>query len=483
MRISAQLSLLQEKIGRAEKEATKRDEETHLLRQQIKDRYATLLKTTDEKETLLQTVESLKSDIAAARKDNEQISADLKANKASVLWFKTELEGTKEALRLKDQDVHVKHVETEELRKQLGELKITLLEKSHMNEGLQEEVDRRQQQAALQEQLALELHTQLDARQTLLKEREEEAGQHTQLINQLHGELGEHQRRIASLEQSMQTREQKLAEQQSILVQKDQELSSQKEGLGKSQQELDGRTMEVQGLRQELENVSSEISKMRLEAQDLQFKCRQIESQIPSSVIMVDAGNQVSAWNKKAESLLGINAQKAIGCDLFNFAFMERERLREGYARCLSDRTTVRIKAIALSSSNDDSALVDVTIHPVLGDSGELQGTMLVMEDVTGQVAVEAELQRKEMEVGELRQRLTDSFKKNAIAALEGDAGKRLRLGNDRVHPVSPVTGVRVVSPVVSQDVSHDLSRKAIAGDLGAGAWFAEGWRCSDAGG
>jgi PAS domain S-box-containing protein len=151
-------------------------------------------------------------------------------------------------------------------------------------------------------------------------------------------------------------------------------------------------------------------------------------------VIIVNNENIITTWNKKAEGLFGVPSTSAIGMNISQVDLMDKERVREGFEQCKKMKEPVMIHSVSLKGDSENRVLTNVTQIPLIDDMGEFQGMMLVIDDVTSFVGIQADLQLKEQEMTDLTKRfqemstklkITTIHTESAIEMLESQSSKK----------------------------------------------------------
>ncbi len=115
-----------------------------------------------------------------------------------------------------------------------------------------------------------------------------------------------------------------------------------------------------------------------------------------SGILVLDLDGAVARWNKAMESLYGRKRGEVLGRtldEIFPAAFLEALR----GSLVLEDHEEIaHIYKLHLPAADGRSLMVNVSIAPFEVVSGERHGTVLILEDVTGRVRLEEQLQHSE---------------------------------------------------------------------------------------
>jgi PAS domain S-box-containing protein len=241
-------------------------------------------------------------------------------------------------------------------------------------------------------------------------------------LPQIQTELQEKQHQIEMLNAEVEIRNKligemknQLTEKQTLLIQRlhdaerlQAELTKQSQELPRKNEELLGLHGDVIRLQQELEKKTVELIHIRTEADSLHFVFDHMENSIPSSVIIVNNDNIITSWNKRAEELFRIPSTTAVGMNISQVGLMGKERVREGFEQCKKKKEPITVHSVSLKDDSETRVLTNVAQIPLLDDSGESKGIMLVIEDVTDVVGMQADLQIKQQEITDLTKRFQD---------------------------------------------------------------------------
>jgi two-component system, NtrC family, sensor kinase len=117
-----------------------------------------------------------------------------------------------------------------------------------------------------------------------------------------------------------------------------------------------------------------------------------------SGILVLDLDGRVVRWNRAMEALQGRLREEVLGHfldEIFPESFLEALRgslvLGEG-----EDDAIAHIYKLHLPSAEGRSVMVNVSIAPFQVGSGERQGTILILDDVTARIRLEEQLQHSE---------------------------------------------------------------------------------------
>jgi len=257
-----------------------------------------------------------------------------------------------------------------------------------------------------------------------------------------------------------------LTEKQTVLIERLQdterlqaELTEQHQELPRKNEELIRLTEEVTRLQQELEKKTTELNHIQTERDNLHFVFDHMENSIPSSVITVNNDNIITTWNKKAEELFGVPATTAVGMNISQVDLMGRERVREGFEHCKKKKEPVTVHSVSLKGDSENRILTNVSQIPLLDNTGESKGMMIVIDDVTDFVGIQADLQIKQQEMTDLTKRFQDMHTSLKVTTINKEpATKMLKTQSDGKD--SPLCILKDDQPIIQGE------KKSLAGDI-----------------
>ncbi|MFH1014112.1 MAG: PAS domain-containing protein, partial [Thermoplasmatota archaeon] len=220
-------------------------------------------------------------------------------------------------LRLKGEDVEAKHLEVIDLRKQITEGKIGLMEKSQIIERLKNEVEKSKNEEAFKERICQELQKELTEKQAEIKLNGEEL---------LTGE-----RTI----QQMQLDFQKLHKDRTI----------KGEDIQAIQVKLDGKEHEISMLQEEIEKKTKEFQEMQTRFEEERKSSKKIEFEISIEELL----NNQSELTQKLQELPKIKTElqeKQYEIEMLNAEVETRNKLIEEMKRQLTEKQTVLIERL-----------------------------------------------------------------------------------------------------------------------------------------
>ena len=179
-----------------------------------------------------------------------------------------------------------------------------------------------------------------------------------------------------------------------------------------------------------------------------------MKDSVSSSVIILDSDGVITGWNKKAVDMFGINTDKAIGKNISKFEFTDRQRLHESLKQCKEAKKSVMVKSLSFVDSNNNRFLTNTSQTPLFNNAGEFKGIMMVIDDVTNIVAIQAELNRKNEEIKSINKRFQETYKNLKLASLEKNS-------TDRFSPELQINRLKSeIKPEAKRFIAGDLDIK-----------------------
>jgi len=135
-----------------------------------------------------------------------------------------------------------------------------------------------------------------------------------------------------------------------------------------------------------LEQKAAEIERLK------DFSENIVES-LNVGVLAVDLGGAVESWNSQLERLLGVPRHEAVGRNLEEV--LPTDLVTELAARASDDRVSSLYK-FHMPSRDGRNLVVNVSIAPLVGKSGERIGRLILVDDITQRMRLEDQLVQNE---------------------------------------------------------------------------------------
>jgi PAS domain S-box-containing protein len=302
-------------------------------------------------------------------------------------------------------DLQIKQDETEMKDHQVQQLQRQSEEKSKELAPLQRELDQMHQELETNKKIEEthnrkleELNAEVKASKSAMNWFKTECEKQQNERQRIGENLEKRDREIQEAKQQLDQRELLLAEKTKIA-------DTLKTSVEQLRQELIKKDNEFHKFEQELENKTKMINEFTIEKDRLDSYLENVNNSLPSSVIIVDKDAKILHWNKKAEELLTIRAETVRGKKLFDVEVLGKERVREGLQRCQQEKKPVLVSSISVKNTQGDISLTDISALPLIDRTGEFQGAVLVMNDVSAIAGLQAELQQKKDELDTITSR------------------------------------------------------------------------------
>jgi two-component system, NtrC family, sensor kinase len=135
-----------------------------------------------------------------------------------------------------------------------------------------------------------------------------------------------------------------------------------------------------------LEQKAAEIERLK------DFSENIVES-LNVGVLAVDLGGSVDSWNSQLERLLDVPRHEAVGRNLEEV--LPADLVKELAARASDDRVSSLYK-FHMPSRDGRNLIVNVSIAPLVGKSGERIGRLILVDDITQRMRLEDQLVQNE---------------------------------------------------------------------------------------
>jgi two-component system NtrC family sensor kinase len=135
-----------------------------------------------------------------------------------------------------------------------------------------------------------------------------------------------------------------------------------------------------------LEQKAAEIERLK------DFSENIVES-LNVGVLAVDLGGSVDSWNSQLERLLSVPRHEAVGRNLEEV--LPADLVKELAARASDDRVSSLYK-FHMPSRDGRNLIVNVSIAPLVGKSGERIGRLILVDDITQRMRLEDQLVQNE---------------------------------------------------------------------------------------
>ena len=158
------------------------------------------------------------------------------------------------------------------------------------------------------------------------------------------------------------------------------------------------RRREVEVVNLELAEQSARLEEAYSQQRDLQEHLVNIMGSITNGIIAVNRKLRVTAWNRAMEAQSGISSGQAIGRDLGEtFPVLQKEEVTKPLRALLQGESgALHVREVEHQSQQKGKLILNIDGYPLKGARGELEGAVLVIEDVTSRAALERQVQQAE---------------------------------------------------------------------------------------
>ncbi len=153
------------------------------------------------------------------------------------------------------------------------------------------------------------------------------------------------------------------------------------------------RTAELEDLNKAFQATAAEARQSEEKFRHMHEENQRLLASIPSILISLDDRARITKWNRAAVDAFALPADAAIRKQLGDLAIAwNRAQLAECIADCLAQRRSATLDEFAVRRPNGDPGFLSISIAPVFGRAGDLQGILLLGTDITERRNLETQL-------------------------------------------------------------------------------------------
>ncbi len=122
---------------------------------------------------------------------------------------------------------------------------------------------------------------------------------------------------------------------------------------------------------------------------------------ICSILIVADEDGIINKWNSVAETTFGIKARDALGRSVAESGiYWDYDRVKGAVAECMRRAAPTRVEDVEFRYFNGETGYISVSLNPIVDESGQSRGVLLMGRDVTVRKNMEAQLLQSEKMAG-----------------------------------------------------------------------------------
>ncbi len=153
--------------------------------------------------------------------------------------------------------------------------------------------------------------------------------------------------------------------------------------------------------------VGKALSEASKEIKTLDFYHQAIINTMKPALIVLNKSNIITTWNPAAEQMWTIKSDYALGRNFYEMGMGDRmPGISDAIRDAQRDKRPVVLKENQIITQRGEKRYVDVTVVPLIGQSGNVEGTILMMDDVTDDKRLRDELKRTNEEQQELNAKM-----------------------------------------------------------------------------
>lgn len=162
------------------------------------------------------------------------------------------------------------------------------------------------------------------------------------------------------------------------------ELETTNEELQSTNEELETMNEELQSTNEELQTVNDELQRRGEELNQANAFLQSILTSLKGGVVVLNRDLQVQIWNYKSEDLWGLRHEEAIKQNFLNLDIgLPVDKLRQPIRICLSGEINQASKVIVNAINRRGKSIqCQVNCSPLMGSQGQIQGVILLMEEL-----------------------------------------------------------------------------------------------------
>ncbi len=202
------------------------------------------------------------------------------------------------------------------------------------------------------------------------------------LIKRLQRELEASRRDLETAYEELQSTNEELETTNEELQSTVEELETTNEELQSTNEELETMNEELQSTNEELETVNEEMGRRSTDLLRLNLYLTSILGSLEDGVIVMDLDYRVQMWNERAADQWGLREEEVRGKEFFALDIgLPVHELRPYVKQAASDPAYHAELEVSGHDRRGKSVICKVTCMPLAAETGEVQGTILLVKD------------------------------------------------------------------------------------------------------
>jgi PAS domain S-box-containing protein len=148
---------------------------------------------------------------------------------------------------------------------------------------------------------------------------------------------------------------------------------------------------------EETERINRQLRQSGIDLELMKLYNENIIRSIPNGILVADPQGVVTSLNPTAEKLWGLDPDASVGLKLSDLPIADAlARLTDSWEKVLRNKDRLLYEAVEFTVGDARHLLCDLYITPLVGHDGNVQGVLLVGEDVTEKVRTKQALIQSE---------------------------------------------------------------------------------------
>ena len=307
-------------VSQLHEEATRREEELKSKEERLRTVEGELEERTIEFNTIITELQQIRNTMGA--RDEE---------------IQTRMQQMQNELDAKNEDLQHNQLEIEERTNEIYRMKTGLEEKHHEFIERTNEIEQMRRTIETQTLELTKREEEIEWLRTDLENKREEVEGIRQQLEDKSNEILALQTERDTISQEVKSRDMELGSQHREIDEISKEVEASRSALNWFKSELEKKTLEIEGIKKQLtdnqrttDEKNNLINQLTTEKDRLNVHLDQMKNTLPATAITIDKNDIVTSWNQKAEEMLGLSAEQAMGKKLFEISsLLGKERQKE----------------------------------------------------------------------------------------------------------------------------------------------------------